>query len=156
MTEQSDSSICSSAERPARVSPWRVNGAGLMIRVLRSPLSLLASSQTLSRDGLCGKTSPAFYPRRGELTSRRLSIPCCRSATAFRGGCLTLSSSECPKDAVASFLSDILATGGRQRQSYLTARACRGILGRMLRHGKKIPPQLRAALDYSISLGEAV
>jgi hypothetical protein len=62
------------------------------------------------------------------------------------GECWTLSSSECPSDAVASSLSDILETGVVPRRYYLSAKACAGILRRAAKRGKQLPAILYAAL----------
>jgi predicted nucleic acid-binding protein len=62
------------------------------------------------------------------------------------GECWTLSSSECPSDAVASSLSDILETGAVPRRYFLSAKACAGILRRAAKRGKKLPDLLAAAL----------
>jgi hypothetical protein len=63
------------------------------------------------------------------------------------GECWTLSSSECPSDAVASSLSDILETGAVPRRYYLSAKACAGILRRAAKRRRELPPLLRMALE---------
>jgi len=50
--------------------------------------------------------------------------------------CLTLNTSESPRDAVASSLSDILETGDLPPRFYLSKTACVGILRRAARRGK--------------------
>jgi hypothetical protein len=62
------------------------------------------------------------------------------------GECWTLSSSECPNDAVASSLLDILETGDVPRRYFLSAKACAGILRRAAKRGKKLPDVLAAVL----------
>jgi hypothetical protein len=62
------------------------------------------------------------------------------------GECWTLSSSECPNDAVASSLSDILETGAVPQRYFLSAKACAGILRRAAKGGKNLPDFLAAAL----------
>jgi hypothetical protein len=69
------------------------------------------------------------------------------------GECWTLSSSECPSDAVASSLSDILETGGVPQRYFLSAKACAGILRRAAKRGKQLPAILFAALR-SVLLAE--
>jgi len=59
----------------------------------------------------------------------------------------TLSTSEYPKDGVACSLSDILETGDVPQRYYLSAKACRGILRRAERRGRKLPEHLAAALE---------
>jgi hypothetical protein len=58
----------------------------------------------------------------------------------------TLSISEYPSAAAASSLSDVLETGELPRRYYLSATACRGILRRAEKRGKKLPEALRLAL----------
>ena len=56
-----------------------------------------------------------------------------------------LNSSECPKDVVESFLSQILVATVPSKY-YLSRTACRGILRRAEERGKPLPPQLEVAL----------
>ena len=60
---------------------------------------------------------------------------------------LTLSTSESPSAAVESSLSDILETGDVPQRYFLSAIACRGILGRAKKRGKTLPAALAAALE---------
>ena len=50
------------------------------------------------------------------------------------------------KDEGVSSLSDILETGDLPQRFYLTPTACRGILRRAEKRGKKLPEALRQAL----------
>ena len=68
------------------------------------------------------------------------------SAMGSRQEFLTLNSSESPKDAVASSLSDVLEVGPVPPQYYLSAKACRGILRRAAKRGRELPPVLLASL----------
>jgi hypothetical protein len=61
-------------------------------------------------------------------------------------GFLTLNTSEFPSDAAVCSLSDILETGDVPQRFFLSATACRGILRRAEKRGKKLPPQLAHAL----------
>ena len=115
-------------------------------------------------DGWSGKTCPVFFPpgqvltRRviwrkesnGKLTKRVISpasSPVLRnSGMGGRGLFLTLSTSEFRNGAVVSSLSDILETGSVPQRFFLSAKACAGILRRAAKRGKKLPPQLEAAL----------
>jgi hypothetical protein len=65
------------------------------------------------------------------------------SPTAF----LTLNTSEWPNDAAVCSLSDTLETGTVPQRFYLSAKACRGILHRVGKHGKALPLALEAALQ---------
>jgi hypothetical protein len=64
-----------------------------------------------------------------------------------RTECLTLSTSEWPKDAVVCSLSDTLETGVLPQRFFLSATACRGILRRAEKRGKTLPEALRRALQ---------
>lgn len=66
---------------------------------------------------------------------------------ASRTECLTLSTSEWPSAAAVCLLSDILETGALPQRFFLSATACRGILRRAERRGKKLPEWLQMALE---------
>tara|TARA_R110002049_G_scaffold290983_1_gene474651 strand:+ start:682 stop:915 length:234 start_codon:yes stop_codon:yes gene_type:complete len=61
--------------------------------------------------------------------------------------CLTLNTTEWPKDAAVCSLSDTLEIGDVPQRFYLSAKACQGILRRAEKRGKKLPVALRAALE---------
>ena len=61
------------------------------------------------------------------------------------GGYTMPSFGEHPREENASRLSQILE-GSPHPKYYLSAKACRGILTRANRRGKKLPPELEAAL----------
>lgn len=67
------------------------------------------------------------------------------SGTVWHGEYLTRNSSEYPKDADMSFLSDILEKDPQQKY-YLSAKACDGILRRAEKRGKPLPQKLIDAL----------
>jgi hypothetical protein len=62
------------------------------------------------------------------------------------GVCLTLSTSESPRDVVESSLSSILERGGVDSRYYLSRTAVIGILRRADSRGKELPNELRTAL----------
>lgn len=61
------------------------------------------------------------------------------------GFCLTLNTSECPRTAHPTKLSQILEVSPDSKYA-LSAKACQGILNRAERRGKELPPELKAAL----------
>lgn len=63
----------------------------------------------------------------------------------LRGAYSMRSSSEWPKDAAVSFLSDILEPNPQQRFS-LSRKACEGILSRARKRGRALPKRLEEAL----------
>jgi hypothetical protein len=60
---------------------------------------------------------------------------------------LTLSISEWPNDADVCSLSDVLEAGEVPQRFFLSSTACRGILRRAEKRGKKLPEQLANALS---------
>ena len=87
-----------------------------------------------------GETSaPFFGPFRNSGTG---------SPTEF----WTLNTSESPRDAVESSLSDVLVDPGNVPALYfLSRRACEGILRRAERRGRNLPPHLIEALTLAAS-----
>lgn len=61
------------------------------------------------------------------------------------GDSLTANIGECPREENESLLSWILQADAPERY-YLSAKACKGILTRASRRGKKLPELLRTAL----------
>jgi hypothetical protein len=70
--------------------------------------------------------------------------------------CLTLSTSEWPKDAAVCSLSDILETGDLPPRFFLSAKACSGILRRAEKRGRQLPPLLQMALERGADISNTV
>jgi hypothetical protein len=64
---------------------------------------------------------------------------------------LTLNTLEWPKDGVECLLSDTLEIGDLPQRYYLSPKACKGILNRAEKRGKKIPTILKEALKSQAS-----
>jgi hypothetical protein len=64
---------------------------------------------------------------------------------------LTLNTSESHKDAEECLLSDTLEIGALPQRFYLSPKACKGILNRAEKRGKKLPPMLKEALERQAS-----
>ncbi len=77
--------------------------------------------------------------------------PCWEYDPPWLGSLGTLNTSECPKDAVESSLSQILQATVPLKY-YLSKTACKGILRRSEERGKPLPPQLEAALRLQAGL----
>lgn len=112
--------------------------------------SHLGLLQTILRfPGLSGKTSPESCHQ----TEDGILLPSSgcwgNSGMGSPTGFLTLNTLEFPSGAVASSLSDILATGDVPRRYFLSPIACRGILRRAEKRGKTLPEALRLALTRS-------
>lgn len=103
------------------------------------------SQMSFDLDGSSSRTSWDCSPPRKGRTSRSSSARWPSSGTASAGGFSTLDSSEFPNGAVECSLSDILEEAVDPRYA-LSARAAAGILRRAERRGRKIPPDLEAAL----------
>ena len=135
-----------------------------------------AAWQTTSPPGgCCGKTSPESYLRRimrldaswqlfaeltppsslqGEDGSTPIAVWWPDPKEPWRGGCLTPNGTEFPNDenVCLSWLWQVLETGPVPTRFYLSANACRGILRRAERRGKKLPEMLEAALRARIGM----
>ena len=107
---------------------------------------ILPLLHNISPSGWFGRTSPAsclatedgiLEPSSGRWASSGMGSPT---------ECLTLNTSEWPKDAGVCSLSDTLETGNVPQRFFLSAKACQGILRRAEKRGKKLPPQLHKAL----------
>ena len=126
-------------------------------------------------DSASGKTSPVPFPARRAETSTRCSRnsstlknhsfmlldlspgagnmlgPCWEYDPVWLGPPGTLNTSECPKDVVASSLSQILQASAPFKY-YLTRLACLGILRRAEERNKPLPPMLEWALRVQAGL----
>lgn len=91
-----------------------------------------------------------------DLGWEKWSGPWPSSGIGSLGGFWTVDSSESPNVAAASLLSDILEpsnTPGLEK-FYLSPRACRGILSRAVKRGRKLPTDLHAALSRVAARGD--
>jgi hypothetical protein len=117
---------------------------------LCSPFSLWLKER--SRGGLSGKMSPVCC----QVTEEGILLPSSQrwgnSGMGSPTGFLTLNTSEWPKDAEESLLSDTLETGDLPERYYLSAKACQGILRRAEKRGKQLPQMLKEALE-AVALG---
>ena len=117
-------------------------------------------------DSVSGRTFPELFPAMADKTlptfleqwyrgmflslgtagATQASVSPNRETGSSNGGCWTLNTWECPRDAAASSLWSILEHGGVDPRFYLSPRACRGILSRAERHHKELPDVLMKAL----------
>jgi hypothetical protein len=97
--------------------------------------------------GSFGKTSPVSCHQMEDGTLVPSSGRWQNSGMYSDGVCLTLNTSESPKDAVDSSLSDVLQEISEiSDKCYLTPRAAKGILDRAEKRQKDLPEKLRDAL----------
>ena len=136
-----------SEEPPAKVSASQDFAKDLMTLAEISCSPILPSLHNIAPSGWFGRTSPAsclatedgiLAPSLGRWGNAGMGSP-----TEL----LTLSSTEFHKDAAVCSLSDILEIGDVPPRFYLSATACRGILRRADKRGKKLPGQLQRALE---------
>ena len=136
-----------SEEHPASPSAWLAFEEDLLTHeeTLCSPFSHWLTQK--SQGGLSGKTSPVCC----QVTEERILAPSSgrwgNSGMGSPTGFLTLNTSESHKDAEECLLSDTLEIGELPQRYYLSAKACKGILNRAEKRGKKLPPMLKEALE---------
>jgi hypothetical protein len=82
------------------------------------------------------------------------SGPWPKSAFMWQQGLWTLNSSESPKDAVVSSLSDVLETRRDLSKYFLSPKAAAGILRRAAKRGRDLPPELERALSQLSRAGD--
>ena len=109
------------------------------------------SSNKLNQSGSWSKTCQAFSTATKEKISKSSYKHWTNSGMAFRGECLTLNTSEHPKDAVVSILSEVLETSAPAK-SFLTHQQISSLLHRAKTRKKPFPDNLQKALESQISL----
>ena len=145
-------------ELPVQLSAWQDFGKELNQIEGTSHLSLYALLKELIPHGYFGKMCPESCHLTMEKTLHPSSGGWQNSGMGSPTGFLTLNiyehngfQEQSRKCEGVSSLSDILETGEIQRRFYLTEKHCHGILRRAGRKGKKIPEQLRIALQEAIN-----
>ena len=140
------------------------------------PFAKLQTNST--PNGFCGKTFPASliqwitrsdacwanYVEQVTPSSQRKEGNTLLAAwwpdrsAPWLGGPWTPNGSECPSggDACLSWLEEVLETGPAPTHYYLSERACRGILRRAEKRGKKLPVELERALKDRIGTEEPI
>ena len=139
----------SSAGLPVRISQLPEKELAWMENVRDWPETLRDCFERFARAGSCGKTCPELFLLTPDGTSGHSSERWPNSGMVWHGGCLTLNSSECPKEGVESSLSDILETSDLPARYFLSPTACAGILRRAEKRGRELPKPLRAALEQA-------
>ena len=138
-----------SEEAHATRSASQDSGRVWTIHAASSCSNISELATTLTRNGLSGKTSPAYYPYITDALSAHCSHAWPNSGLmgGRHGACWTASSTEWPKDAAACSLSSTLETGSVPPRYYLSAKACAGIIRRARKRGKPLPQELQEALE---------
>lgn len=136
----------SSAEPLVSPSALQEDERDWMTRVVTWQSSFFDLLAECAPAGWFGRTSTECSLSMAVLHSERSLSSWSSAGMASRGECSTLNISACPRDDVASSLSDILETGDHLSRYFLSARACRGILERAARRGRQLPSLLEQAL----------
>lgn len=138
LTSSAEDSPARISRLPALVLAWQESGAACSFS---SP----GSQALYDLTGCLSKTSLDYSVLRLAEISESSSRRWMSWGTVWRGGCLTLKTSESPSGAVASTLSDILEPHAHPRY-YLSPRAAQGILRRASKRGRALPTLLAEAL----------
>ena len=117
-----------------------------MMTVATWRLSFLGLLNEKGPSGWSGRTSPASCHRTEEGILVPFSEGWSNSGMGSPTECLTLNTLEWPSAAAVCSLSDILETGDLPQRFFLSATACKGILRRAEKRGKKLPERLQEAL----------
>ena len=141
-------------EPPASPSASQDSEKDWTIRVATSCSPILPLLTNIGPSGWFGKTSPASC----RLTEARILAPSSEgwqnsgmgSPTAF----LTLNTLAFHSGAVASSLSQILEAGNVPQRFFLSSTACRGILRRADKRGKRLPEPLQEALSMAARVAD--
>ena len=108
-----------------------------------SPQTKVRTLDLSSKASAVSKTKPHLFLR---LRSGFMQDLSWEMVTPSPGECLTLNTSEYPKEENESFLSQILEANAPEKY-YLSQRACLGILRRASERGKELPDVLKRALE---------
>jgi hypothetical protein len=128
-------------------SPLQDFAKVLLTQEETSCLPFFQSLINAAPSGLCGKMSPGYCRPTEEKILEPSSGRWANSGMGSPTGFLTLNTSESHNGAEECLLSDTLETGDLPQRFYLSPKACRGILNRAERRGKKLPPMLKEALE---------
>ena len=143
---QPQGSMFSSEVSHARTTQWQETVTDWLATVERSGGSSIASLARDAPDGLSARMSLGSSAAEAVQTSQRSSTRSQNSGIASLGVCLTLNTSEWPKDGDACSLSEVLEEEA-PRRFLLSPKACRGILNRAAKRGKTLPRPLADALE---------
>jgi len=136
-----------SEERPVNHSAWLAFEEALLTHEETSCSHFSHWLMQRSQGGFFGKTSSVCC----QVTEEGILAPSSKgwqnAGLGSPTGFLTLNILESHKDAEESLLSDTLEIGDLPQRFYLSPKACRGILKRAERRGKKLPQMLKEALE---------
>lgn len=99
------------------------------------------------QEELSSKTCTAFSLATEDATSPSFSRRWTNSGMVSHGVCLTVKTSESPSNAVASTLLPCIETQEVPEKYFLSQNAATGILRRVDRMGRNLPPSFRQSLE---------
>jgi len=137
---------------PVRIYRWLADVLAWLENGADSGSSLHELLRSFIRDGLLSRMSPAFYPATKGETWEYSPDHWPNSATGGPIGCLTLNTSEWPRDAAVCSLSEVLEQDVPQK-FFLSPRAAKGILRRAEKRGRELPQRLTVALTALAAQG---
>lgn len=149
MTQKSLNLTSGQLASHARTSALREWGQGLGFEGpnLDSFTTLCGSFERVSQGQLSSKTSTAFLVPTEEETSQSFSRRWTSAGMTSRGVCLTLNISESPNNVVESTLLGSIEAGEVPEKYFLSQNAATGILRRVDRMGRNLPPSFRQSLE---------
>ena len=149
MTQESLKLMFGPQDSPARTSRLREWGQGLGFAEINldSFTTLCGSFEAALHEPLSSKTCTGFSLATEDATSPSYSRHWTNSGMAWRGVCLTVKTSESPSNAVASTLLPCIETQGVPEKYYLSQNAGTGILRRVDRMKRNLPPSFRQSLE---------
>lgn len=109
--------------------------------------SLCASLEHAAQEPLSSKTCMAFSLATEDETSPSYSRRWTNSGMASHGVCLTVKTSESPNSVAGSTLLQCIETGEVPEKYFLSQNAATGILRRVDRMGRNLPPSFRRSLE---------
>lgn len=132
---------------PAKTSRWLDAVKGWLASGAAYGTSSIASLLRQLPVGFSSRTSLAFFPPTTDETWESCFEGWKNSGTGGPTGCLTLNTSEWPKDAAVCSLSDVLETQPVPPKFYLSPKAATGILRRAEKRERDLPAALKRALQ---------
>ena len=147
-------SMFSSEERPVSRSASLAFARALLTIEGDSHSSFYKSLAAIGPHGWSGRTCPACCHPTADGTLAPSSEGWANAGMGSPTGFWTLSTSDWPSDGNVCSLSDILETGDVPQRYFLSAKACRGILRRAEKRGKKLPRHLEIALTAVAQTGQ--
>ena len=140
---------CGQQDSPAKISRLQEWGQDLGFEGanLDSFTNLCGSFEDACQDQLSLKMCTGFSLATEDETLQSYSRRWTNSGMVSHGVCLTAKTSESPSNAVASTLLPCIETGEVSEKYFLSQNAATGILRRVDRMGRNLPPSFRRSLE---------